>query len=222
MWRATRGGESFAVRRSRRSESSLRWELDLIEFLSRRGFVVPSVVSTDDNQLQHDGVVVQRWIDGRPPNSEQDWSAVAAELQRLHAITGDHVQRPACCAVTDLHTRRMSVDADLDAMPVDDCALVEAVFAEFRDVPTAVVHGDPGASNIRMTATGQVGLLDWDESRVDVIWHDLSNLGVSVLDEDEHQRALALSDAWEAANAWTAEPNYASTRLARLKRRRNT
>lgn len=216
VWRATRGGQSFAVRRSRRSESSLRWELELIELLSRRGFVVPSVVLTDDEQLHHDGVVVQRWIDGRPPSSETDWKAVAAELQRLHALTGDHVQRPGCCVVTDLRTRRVSVDADLDAMPVDDGALVEAVFAEFTGIPTAVVHGDPGASNIRMTATGQVGLLDWDESRVDVIWHDLSNLGVSVLDRDEHQRALALSDAWEAANAWTAEPDYALTRLARL------
>ena len=44
VWRATRDGDSFAVRQSRRSESSLRWELELIEFLSQRGFVVPSVV----------------------------------------------------------------------------------------------------------------------------------------------------------------------------------
>ena len=173
-------------------------------------------------QPHQDGVVVQTWIDGHPPNSETDWEAVAAELQRLHALTGDHFQRPGCCIVTDLRAHRVSVDADLDAMPADDQALVEAVFAEFTDIPTAVVHGDPGASNIRMTATGQVGLLDWDESRVDAIWHDLSNLGVSVLDQDEHQRALALSDAWEAANAWTAEPNYAAARLARLRQSRNT
>ena len=57
---------------------------------------------------------------------------------------------------------------------------------------------------------------------VDVTWHDLSNLGVPVLANGEHQRALALSDAWEAANAWTAEPGYASKRLAQLKQRRNT
>lgn len=113
------------------------------------------------------------------------------------------------------------MDADLDAMPVEARALVEAVFAYFADVPTAVVHGDPGASNIRMTPTGQVGLLDWDESRVDVTWHDLSNLGVSVLGPRQHQRALTLSDAWEAANAWTTEPGYATTRFARLKQHRN-
>ena len=95
VWRAMRGSESFAVRRSRRSESSLQWELELIEFLSRRGFVVPSVVPTDDNRLHDGGVVVQRWIDGGPPNSATDWTAVAEELQRLHALTGEQVDRQA-------------------------------------------------------------------------------------------------------------------------------
>ncbi len=106
-------------------------------------------------------------------------------------------------------------------MPVDERTLVEEVFADFTNVPTAVVHGDPGASNIRMTPTGEVGLLDWDESRVDVTWHDLSNLGVAFLEADQHQRAQTLSDAWEAANAWAAEPDYAAMRLARLKQRRS-
>jgi len=57
-----------------------------------------------------------------------------------------------------------------------------------------------------------VWLLDWDESRVDVTWHDLSNLGVQVLDDHEHARAQVLSHAWEAVNAWTAEPEYARHR----------
>lgn len=70
----------------------MRWELELIEFLSQRGFAVPSVVPTDDNQLHHEGVVVQRWIEGRPPKSETDWTAVAAELQPLHALTGDRAR----------------------------------------------------------------------------------------------------------------------------------
>ena len=59
---------------------------------------------------------------------------------------------------------------------------------------------------------------DWDESRVDVVWHDLSNLGVQVLDDARHVAALRLSDAWEAANAWLLEPDYARRRLARLGR----
>lgn len=72
------------------------------------------------------------------------------------------------------------------------------------------------APNLHITDDGQLGLLDWDESRVDVTWHDLSNLGIQVLDDDAHERAQRLSDVWEAANAWTAEPDYARRRLARL------
>ena len=56
---------------------------------------------------------------------------------------------------------------------------------------------------------------------VDVTWHDLSNLVPSILELREHQRALAPSDAWEEANAWTAELNYASMRLGRLNQPRN-
>lgn len=37
VWRATLDGEPVAVRRSRRSEASLAWELDLIELLDRAG-----------------------------------------------------------------------------------------------------------------------------------------------------------------------------------------
>ncbi len=64
---------------------------------------------------------------------------------------------------------------------------------------------------------GRVGLLDWDESRVDAVHRDVANLGVRVLDDGEHQRALRCADAWEAANAWTAEPAYARRRLAQLR-----
>ena len=218
VWRATRGDVTLASRRSRRSRESLEWELRLLDVLRHRGFLVPAVVPTDEGRLHHEGVVVQRWIDGRPPDTAADWRSVADELQRLHALTGEHPQRPGCCVVTELRRARVSVDADLDAVPGDARRLIKATFAEFADVPTAVVHGDPGRSNIRITDAGEIGLLDWDESRVDLTWHDLSNLGVRVLDPDEHERAQALSHAWEAANGWLAEPEYAVGRLARLRR----
>ncbi|MEZ5225102.1 MAG: hypothetical protein R2710_00095, partial [Acidimicrobiales bacterium] len=77
-------------------------------------------------------------------------------------------------------------DADLDALPAA-AELVIDVFERFRDVPTAVVHGYPGPINIR------IGLLDWDEARVDLTWHDLSTLGVQVLDGREHFRSRDLA-----------------------------
>ena len=112
--------------------------------------------------------------------------------------------------------RERSVDADLDALPTAERAVVVGVLAEFADIATAVMHGDPMASNIRIDDDGRVGLLDWDESRVDVVWHDLSNLGIQVLPDADHERAQRLSNAWEAVNGWVVEPAYARRRLALL------
>lgn len=116
----------------------------------------------------------------------------------------------------DLAEHRRSVDADLDAVPADVRDRLVRVFAAFADVPVAVVHGDPGPDNLRIGPDGSVRLLDWDESRLDVIWHDLSNLGLQVLNDDDHRRAQRLSDAWETANAWILEPEYALNRLDQL------
>lgn len=216
VWLAELGQEPVAVRSSRRAAASLEWELDLLEHLDRRAFCVPTIVPTDDGRRSVDGVVVQRWLDGREPSSQADWELVAAELRRLHAETVDYRQRPDCSTVRELAPDGRSVDADLGRMPADVVKRVVSVFDEFDHVPTAVIHGDPMASNIRIGQDGSVGLLDWDESRVDLTWHDLSNLGIQVLDDDSHRRAQRLSNAWEAANGWTAEPDYARRRLTML------
>ncbi len=218
VWRGRLDGEVVAVRRSRRPEASLAWELDLLERLDAIGFRVPTTVPGDDGRRSVGGVVVQTWLDGRPPSSRADWASVAHELRRLHADTAGYRQRPGCSSVRDLKAVRRSVDADLDAIPPAVATRIEAVFDEMDDVPLAVVHGDPGPENIRIGADGSVGLLDWDESRVDLTWHDLSNLGIQILDDDDHRRAQLLSHAWEVANGWLEEPEYARRRLMLLRR----
>ena len=196
--------------------ASLAWELDLMERLSVAGFLVPVTHPADDGRASIGGVVVQSWLDGRAPETEADWRAVVAELQRLHLALARHDQRPECAAVSQLAHARRSVDADLDAIPAAVVDRAIEVFAACADVPTAVIHGDPTPGNIRITPGGRVGLIDWDESRVDHVWHDLSNLGVQVLDDSSHARAEQLSHAWEAVNAWAIEPGYARRRFAQL------
>ena len=48
----------------------------------------------------------------------------------------------------------------------------------------------------------------------------LANLGVQVLDDTQHKAASLLANAWKAANAWSAEPDYALDRLRSLRSRR--
>lgn len=218
VWSGRAPNGQVAIRSSRRSSRSLAWELDLVECLGAQGFLVPRVIPTVDGEPEAGGIVVQEWIEGREPSTTADWRLVAAELSRLHVVMSDHAQRPGCVSVAELDRRGRSVDADLAALPDDVAAEVLAVFTSVRGEPTTVVHGDPGPSNLLITADGRVGLLDWDESRVDVPLHDLSNLGIQVLPEDDHARAERLSDAWEVANAWLAEPEYARWRLDRLRR----
>jgi len=216
VWRARLDGRSVSIRRSRRQPASLDWELDLLARLAADGFAVPAVVPTDDGQRRVGTVVVQEWLDGRDPSGEAEWARVAAELDRLHRFTVGHPQRPGCSRVTELGPVRRSVDADLDAIPDAVVQRVLTVFAEVAEIEVAVIHGDPSPGNIRIDDRGRVGLLDWDESRVDVVWHDLSNLGTVVLAPDQQARAERLSNAWEAINAWVAEPSYGRRRLEAL------
>lgn len=207
---------AVAVRRSRRSGPSLAWELDLLTRLDAAGFLVPTPIPAADGRPHVDGVVVQRWIDGHPPTSDADWERVATELRRLHRAAIDVGQRPDCCAVTDLARHRRSVDADLDRVPATVERRVVEVFASLADRSPVLIHGDPGPENLRIGDDGRVGLLDWDESRLDLDWHDLSNLGIAVLDPADQARAERLSHAWEAVNGWVVEPDYARRRLAAL------
>lgn len=217
VWRGELGGRAVSVRRSARPPNSLEWELDLIARLDNSGFRVARLVEADDGRRHVGGVVVQRWIDGRPPSSRADWAAVARTLQRIHQLPLDQTpQRPGCRIVTEFDRTTSSVDANLAGLPSSVADALLTAFAGVRDAPVGIVHGDPGPSNVRIDGAGRVGLLDFDESRIDVTWHDLSNLGVQVLDDERHRRALQLSDAWEAANGWTKEPAYARERLTRL------
>lgn len=221
VWSGWSPSGRVAIRRSRRAPESLGWELDLLSDLAAAGFLVPAPLLTDEGSASADGVLVQHWIDGREPDSIEDWRLVASELRRLHGEFVGHRQRPGCRSVTELDRTACSVDADLSLLPDEVVDDVLAVFATLSDAQVSIVHGDPGRSNVRITSDGQVGLLDWDESRVDVVDLDLANLGAQVLDDDKHARAMAAAYAWEAANAWTAEPGYARERLAALRARRS-
>ncbi len=100
-------------------------------------------------------------------------------------------------------------------MPAAAVAACRRAWARLDGTPEAVVHGDPGPANIRISAAG-VGLIDWDEARVDHIDLDLAELPGSPLPPGRLAVARAAATAWEAASGWTAEPAYARRQLALL------
>jgi Ser/Thr protein kinase RdoA (MazF antagonist) len=208
-----RSGERLVCRITHRSEASLEWELELMGFLGNHGFGVPEVVPTDTGQLQVDGMVVQRWLPGRPPTGF-DWPAVAEELRRLHALTAGYPQRPDFLSTADLLTEDRGGDVDLSAMPPEAVAACRAAWA-LLDGPHTVVHGDPCAANVRVGEAG-IGFLDWDEARVDQPDLDLADLPGIELPAGRNRIARAAVDAWEAAAGWRLEPTYARRRLAAL------
>jgi Ser/Thr protein kinase RdoA (MazF antagonist) len=207
-----RGAERLVARRSRRPPASLDWEIGLLDHLASEGFRVPMMLPARDGRRHIDGVVVQSWLDGTPPQPS-DWPAVAATLRRLHAATAGWPQRPGSASTRELLTAQRGGDVDLSLMPPDAVTACRAAWRHLAGSAEAVVHGDPGPSNIRITSAG-AGLLDWDEARVDYTDLDLAELPDSDLPPGRLKLARAAATAWEAANGWTIEPAYARRQLA--------
>lgn len=204
-----RVGDGWVVRRSRRSSASLEWELDLLEHLARHGFLVPEVVPTLDGRRHVGGVVMQRWLPGHEP-TDADWPLVVAELHRLHELMKGWPPRPDFPGTRELLTIDQGGDVDLGVMPAGAVARCRAAWRALTGSAT-VIHGDPCAANVRVLAD-RIGLLDWDEARVDDPWLDLADIpGLEV-----PAAAKAAVDAWEVANAWVMEPPYARRRLDRM------
>jgi Ser/Thr protein kinase RdoA (MazF antagonist) len=217
-WQVAIGGTPYAARLSTRTPAALAWELDLLHFLRGRGVRVPSIRNTKDGRRHVDGIILFEWLDGEPPSTERDWRAVEDALRRVHLLTHSWRQRPSFRSTLDLLHHDRGGDVRLDLMPVEAVERCRAAWQCLLDEPMSVIHGDPGASNIRISSEG-AGIIDWDEARVDASVLDLAALplteigGVAV---DRLAQVRTALDAWEAASGWEIEPSYARRRLARL------
>ena len=210
-----RVGDRLAVGRlGTRSDADLAWETDLLSFLAREGLTVPVPIPTADGRLFSDGLVVMSYVEGAAPASESDWRRVADTLRELHHLTRDWPQRPGWRSSTDLLDADTGTKIDLTAMPAEGVARCRAAWARLVGCERCVVHGDPNPGNIRMGA-GHVGLIDWDESHVDVpdldlvLPHNAAGLSSEAL-----PIASQASAAWEAAVCW--DDDYAHQRLSEV------
>lgn len=228
VFRARREAQFLVVRVSSRTPASLAWELELLRTLDHAGMRVPVTVDTADGRSDSDGVVVQTFLPGHPPRSRQDWDGVAGFMTRVHDRTPAWRQRPGSLGIRQLLTQDRGGDVDLTVMPAHAAVLVRscwrallaqldasAVTRSPRD-GSCVVHGDLGAGAV-LVHHGEVGVIDWDEARVDVPVLDLAGIpgheGLPGVDPVVVQLAAL---AWETATCWVPEPGYACTLLDQL------
>ena len=214
VWAVTIDGKRCTLRRSRRTPEAFAWELDLIEFLASRNVGVPAIQRTLDGERMSQGFVVLSWIEGRAPESADHWREVARQLRRIHDLTRAWPQRPTFASTVDLLRQHAGADVDLRLMPRDAVVLCRRAWSALIDASVSVIHGDP-LGNVLITSTGVV-FIDWDESRVDASLLDLADLVGDHLAPADLAIARPAASAWEAANAWVIEPDYARYRLAEL------
>jgi len=215
VWSVRVDGRLAVGRLGTRSDADLAWETGLLLHLDREGLTVPVPIPTRDGRRFADGLVVMTYVEGGPPQTEDDWRRVAGTLRRLHRLTQGWPQRPGWRSSTDLLHAETGTKIDLGAMPPGGVARCRAAWARLTGRQRSVVHGDPNPGNIRMTAD-RVALIDWDEARVDVPDLDLVlPHNAAGLDDDAHDIAAQASAAWEAAVCW--DDDDAVRRLAEVR-----
>lgn len=215
VWSVRVRGELAVARVGTRSDSDLAWETGLLQHLDRNGMTVPVPIPTLDGRLFADGLVVMKYLEGGPPETEADWRRVADTLRQLHRLTQDWPQRPGWRSSTGLLKAERGTRIDLTAMPPEGVVRCRAAWARMVGRPTCVIHGDANPRNILITAE-RVALIDWDESHVDVAELDLE-LPHNAADLDPHLWDIAeqASAAWEAAVCW--DDDYSKMRLAQVR-----
>jgi len=212
VWSVRIRGQVAVGRLGSRSDADLAWETALLQHLDREGMAVPVPIPTSDGRLFADGLVVMKYMEGGPPETQSDWRRVADTLRELHRLTQGWPQRPGWRSSTDLLHAESGTRINLSAMPPEAVIRCRAAWARLAGRRTCVVHGNPNnPGNIRMTGD-RVALIDWDESHVDVPELDLVLPGNAAgLDDGAHDIAAQASAAWEAAVCWRDE--YAVRRL---------
>ncbi|PDT26959.1 aminoglycoside phosphotransferase [Rhizobium sp. L9] len=215
VWSVRVNGKVAVGRLGRRTDADLAWETELIQYLDREGMHAPVPIPTTDGRLFVDGLVVMRYIERGPPETESDWRRMADTLRELHRLTQGWPQRPGWRSSTDLLHAETGTRIDLAAMPPEGVMRCRAAWARLVGPQTCVVHGNPNsAANVRMTAD-RVALIDWDESHVDVPDLDLVLPGNAAgLDDRAYDIATQASAAWEAAVCWPDE--YSVRRLGEV------
>lgn len=204
-------GELHVAKSTRRSPEALAWLGPVHDLAEAAGLRVPRLVPCTDGRLAVSGITVEKFLEGTPPAPGQ-LTDLLPRLQEFHTLARAIPQRPGFAASRQLLHLAQGGDVDLTQMPPELVAHCRQQWRAWPDAPQSVVHGDLSLNNLLVTETGQLGLVDWDEARVDLILFDTLN-GRTAQGEQLTKGEENLLLSWEIAVCWLVEPAYAQ-RLA--------
>lgn len=203
--------QDWVFKSTRRSPEAIAWLHQVHEAARLAGFAVPGFRKSLQGHLIEAGWTCEAFIVGTPV-SPTEIGDFGARLVAFHSGTRDLPQRPRFLSSRALLTASAGGDVDLDQMPSDLVAICRDAWRAVQGADNVVVHGDLNRSNVLRTETGQVALIDWDETRKDLPLFDLNQIAAP-----SHDAACAAL-AWEVACSWSIEPSHARAAAERLRR----
>ncbi len=129
VWSVRVHGQIAVGRLGSRTGADLAWETELLRHLDREGMTVPVPIPTTDGRLFVDGLVVMKYMEGGPPETQSDWRRVADTLRELHRLTQGWPQRPGWRSSTDLLHAETGTRINLSAMPPEGVVRCRAAWA---------------------------------------------------------------------------------------------
>ncbi len=197
---------------TRREPAAIEWLLPVLDLAQQSGFIVPKPIKSRNGYYVEQGWTCELYLRGQTFTG-QDVNQVAARLLFFQKATQEMLQRPGFLSASDLIGRDFGGDVDLRLMPVDIVAICREAWSQTMKLPKSVVHGDLNAANLIWTIDGGIGLVDWDETRVDASLFDGFHAGLGHPGAASEAAVLA----WEVACSWKLEPDYANRMAEKLR-----
>lgn len=199
--------ELLVAKSTRRSQAALAWLAAVHEAAEQAGLLVPRLLPCKDGRLVVSGITVEKFLNGATP-TENQLEGLLPSIKKFHALTQHIPQRPGFASSNKLLHTAQGGDIDLQQMPRPLVAWCRHHWQKWTNAPQSVIHGDLGINNILVIESGQFGLVDWDEARVDGSQFDTlvlqKALGQTLSDAEENLLA-----SWEIAVCWLVEPDHA-------------
>jgi Phosphotransferase enzyme family len=200
---------------TRRNEAAMRWLQPVHTVAQQAGFITPDLIAATNGTLVVNGVTLETFIEGHVPNPQQ-LLEMQPQIQTFHDLTREVPQRPGFTSSLQLLHKTSGGDVNLNAMPNELVTLCREHWREHANQAQSVVHGDLNANNVLITNDGKYGLVDWDETRVDISDFDTQAL-LRTSGATLNSCNTTWLDAWEVAVCWQVEPEYALEVAERFK-----